>query len=306
MVSLTQLDEDSTRSPTAKTTDTTTTSTSNELSHNEQTLGGRARDDALTEELESNSILTWSREELQEIISTVKALKVKGTGYFGREQYELALETYRQALGDLPPRRPVDSDSDSVRDKGKGKEKASEESEQLIADAEGTEATGETAIGKSNDGGKDLCEEEEKEISQLRTVLFSNVAACLLKLNRWKDAVKASDEALLDDPNHVKARYRRAQANESIGSWGSLSASLEDFNHLATLPDLSPYLTQQIRLARSRIPKAIEIQQQKEKDEVMGKLKNLGNTVLGKFGFSLDNFKMQEQPGGGYSMSFQQ
>ena len=31
---------------------------------------------------------------------------------------------------------------------------------------------------------------------------------------------------------------------------------------------------------------------EKKKDEMLGQLKNLGNNLLGKFGFSLDNFKM--------------
>lgn len=38
-----------------------------------------------------------------------------------------------------------------------------------------------------------------------------------------------------------------------------------------------------------------------------GKLKELGNTVLGKFGMSLDNFKADKDPAtGSYSISFQQ
>ena len=38
-----------------------------------------------------------------------------------------------------------------------------------------------------------------------------------------------------------------------------------------------------------------------------GKLKDLGNTVLGKFGMSLDNFKAVQDPAtGSYNISFQQ
>jgi hypothetical protein len=38
-----------------------------------------------------------------------------------------------------------------------------------------------------------------------------------------------------------------------------------------------------------------------------GKLKDLGNTLLGKVGLSLDNFKAVQDPGtGSYSISFQQ
>ena len=38
-----------------------------------------------------------------------------------------------------------------------------------------------------------------------------------------------------------------------------------------------------------------------------GKLKDLGNTVLGKFGMSLDNFKTDKDPNtGSYSINFKQ
>ena len=38
-----------------------------------------------------------------------------------------------------------------------------------------------------------------------------------------------------------------------------------------------------------------------------GKLKELGNTVLGKFGMSLDNFKAEKDPNtGSYSINFKQ
>ena len=37
-----------------------------------------------------------------------------------------------------------------------------------------------------------------------------------------------------------------------------------------------------------------------------GKLKDLGNTVLGKFGMSVDNFKSVKGPDGSYSIQFQQ
>ena len=43
-----------------------------------------------------------------------------------------------------------------------------------------------------------------------------------------------------------------------------------------------------------------------QKEEMMGKLKDLGNSVLGRFGMSLDNFKAEKDPNtGSYNISFQ-
>lgn len=38
----------------------------------------------------------------------------------------------------------------------------------------------------------------------------------------------------------------------------------------------------------------------------MDGLKNIGNSVLGYFGMSIDNFKLEQGPGGGYNISFKQ
>ena len=45
-----------------------------------------------------------------------------------------------------------------------------------------------------------------------------------------------------------------------------------------------------------------KLEQQKEE---LGKLKELGNGILGKFGMSLDNFKAEKDPStGSYNISF--
>ena len=64
------------------------------------------------------------------------------------------------------------------------------------------------------------------------------------------------------------------------------------------------------RLARANVQKwepVVAERQEKMKEEVLGKLKDLGNSFLGNFGMSLDNFKMEQDPAtGGYSVKMQQ
>jgi hypothetical protein len=39
-------------------------------------------------------------------------------------------------------------------------------------------------------------------------------------------------------------------------------------------------------------------------DEMLGKLKDIGNSILGKFGLSLNNFQMTPNGQGGYSIQY--
>lgn len=62
----------------------------------------------------------------------------------------------------------------------------------------------------------------------------------------------------------------------------------------------------QAKDAVSRLKKAVQERDEKLKEEMMGKLKDMGNWVLGKFGLSLDNFKAVQDPKtGSYSINFQ-
>jgi hypothetical protein len=53
------------------------------------------------------------------------------------------------------------------------------------------------------------------------------------------------------------------------------------------------------------LEKENEIKLNKLKEDAMGKLKELGNSILGNFGMSLDNFKMAQDPQtGGWNIRF--
>lgn len=59
--------------------------------------------------------------------------------------------------------------------------------------------------------------------------------------------------------------------------------------------------------AHARVKKIVEERQEKMKAEMMDKLKGFGNTILGKFGLSTDNFQMVQDPAtGSYNINFSQ
>ncbi|KAI9028100.1 hypothetical protein CLU79DRAFT_737717 [Phycomyces nitens] len=138
-----------------------------------------------------------------------------------------------------------------------------------------------------------------------RAIYFANIAACHLKLGKPKDARDMCTRAIELDPEYTKALLRRAQANEKIGSYTALSEALEDYKALSKMAGLDAYTRKECSRAQRTLPDVIKAQMEKEKDEMMGKLKDLGNTLLGKFGLSTDNFQFQQNPNsGGYSMNF--
>ena len=59
------------------------------------------------------------------------------------------------------------------------------------------------------------------------------------------------------------------------------------------------------KAASKRLEAPAKEEREKQKDEMIGKLKDLGNSVLGRFGISLDNFKAVQDPNtGSYSISY--
>ncbi|KAL7417772.1 hypothetical protein BDY24DRAFT_335514, partial [Mrakia frigida] len=139
-----------------------------------------------------------------------------------------------------------------------------------------------------------------------RGVCWANVGACYLKMGENKEAVEACTESLLDSPTYVKALHRRATANVAINTWSSLTSAQDDLKLLLPLLPSSPpsAFYKQSRSLLASLPPKIKEKQDKEKDEMMDKLKGLGNSVLGRLGLSTENFKFEPNGAGGYSMNF--
>lgn len=112
-------------------------------------------------------------------------------------------------------------------------------------------------------------------------------------------------QSLKLDPKYLKALLRRAQANEKLNTSTSLTQSLEDYKQLKQLAKDS-YTLRECQRAERELPTKIKQKTEQEKEEMMSKLKDLGNSILGKFGLSTDNFQLQPDPSGsgGYTMNF--
>lgn len=111
--------------------------------------------------------------------------------------------------------------------------------------------------------------------------------------------------ALYDDPLHLKSLHRRATCLEHIGTWSSLSTAHSDLTRLLRNPQLPATTTSSVRLALSRVGKKRDEAAKREKDEMLSKLKSIGDSILGKFGLSTSNFKFEQNEAGGWGMKFQ-
>ncbi|KAG6467032.1 tetratricopeptide repeat protein 1-like [Zingiber officinale] len=126
-----------------------------------------------------------------------------------------------------------------------------------------------------------------------------NRAACFLKLNQYTDAVTECTKALELNPSYIKALVRRAEAHEKLENYEEAIADLKK------VIELDPSNDQGRRWIRRLEPIAAE-KREKMKEEMIGKLKEMGNSLLGRFGMNLDNFKAVKDPNtGSYSLSFQ-
>ncbi|XP_007948108.1 tetratricopeptide repeat protein 1 [Orycteropus afer afer] len=133
-----------------------------------------------------------------------------------------------------------------------------------------------------------------------RSVLFSNRAAARMKQDKKEMAVSDCSKAIQLNPSYIRAILRRAELYEKTDK---LDEALEDYKSVLE-KDPSVH---QAREACMRLPKQIEERNEKLKEEMLGKLKDLGNLVLRPFGLSTENFQIkQDSSTGSYSINFVQ
>ncbi|XP_028277905.1 tetratricopeptide repeat protein 1 isoform X2 [Parambassis ranga] len=133
-----------------------------------------------------------------------------------------------------------------------------------------------------------------------RAVLFSNRAAARLHQDLKDQAIADCSRAIELNPDYVRALLRRAELYEQTEK---LDEALEDYKRVL---DRDPSHTG-ARQACMRLPQQIQERNERLKEEMMSKLKDLGNMILRPFGLSTNNFQVNQDPASGsYSINFTQ
>ncbi|GJJ09631.1 hypothetical protein Clacol_003855 [Clathrus columnatus] len=249
-------------------------------------------------ELEQESEDVLDEVKVKEALKEAEDIKSLGSDHFRAGEWHEALQEYRRALALLPPK----PSGPSVHNKGKGKEKEGSDHDEAL----------ETQPS-----------ELEQECAKARAILNGNIGACYVKLvrgvnfyqniplllaylitNMQGDHKKVVEACTAYDPKYIKVLHRRALSNDALGTWTSLTSAEQDYTSLIDMLPADSSILPEIRNALRNLTPRKEAAQSAEMTEMMGKLKGLGNNILGNFGLSTDNFKFEPNGQGGYSVNF--
>jgi len=142
------------------------------------------------------------------------------------------------------------------------------------------------------------------EDTKEKSILYNNRAAAYSYLgDEYMDkCLEDCSKSIELDPLYVKPYLKRARTLYNKGPKEKLDQALEDFEKVIELDpsyrrEICPYIVE--------LKGMIEKRNEELKKEMIGKLKDIGNVVLNKFGLSTDNFQLVQNPdNGSYSINF--
>nr|CDJ81712.1 Tetratricopeptide TPR-1 domain containing protein [Haemonchus contortus] len=139
-----------------------------------------------------------------------------------------------------------------------------------------------------------ICPAEDVELC---SILHSNLSAAYIKQAQWEEAAGAATKAIEANSTNDKALERRAFAFSKIPE--KFQNALEDYE---LLKERFPQRVQYVRKIEE-LKNRIAERDENLKNEMIEKLKDLGNVCLRPFGLSTDSFEMVPNGEGGYSIS---
>lgn len=249
----------------------------------------------------------FSPEEEATLLAESNSLKGSANQLFGKGSFENAIQTYDRALSSCPNYLDYElavlrSNVAACHLKLQEWKEAVESAEKGITNLENLEPLptlpkpkdsrkeGKDAVEEANgDGIEEVSEEVEERIANLQ------------KSGRTLDEVRKLQ---------IKLLMRRAKAKAELGTWANLQGADEDYRTLLS-PTMQGFLSptdlKSVKEASKALTPRLNEAKEREMGEMMDKLKGLGNSVLGMFGMSTDNFQfVKDEKSGGYSMNFNQ
>lgn len=131
-----------------------------------------------------------------------------------------------------------------------------------------------------------------------RSIFYSNRSLCFFKMKELEKCVADCTKSIELDPTFNKPLLRRAECFESLDK---LDEALVDYKKMMDLERANFTYKQKCYELEEKIKERNE----KMKNEMMGKLKDLGNMFLKPFGMSTENFQFVQDPNSGsYSVNF--
>lgn len=133
-----------------------------------------------------------------------------------------------------------------------------------------------------------------------RSVFHSNRSICYSRMSDDLKCIKECTQSIELNPKFVKPLLRRAECNQTLDK---LDEVLNDYKKLCELDPIN--ISYQRKCME--LEETIKARNEKLKEEMMGKLKDLGNMCLKPFGLSTNNFQFVQDPAtGSYSVNFSQ
>jgi len=251
-------------------------------------------------------------------IDRAEEWKQRGNEEFKNKNYLEAYDMYTEAIEACPCPIKVEvilrqRDEFDEMEREKARSRMEEETRQRsrdgsrtsrdekCPDSDGKEENTKAQANQSEKAqGPASFELEPQENGDKLAIFLNNRAATLIQLERFEEAIKDADIALLLNPRYAKAYLRRSSAYEKTER---TEEALRDTKRALELEPSNAT----VRKSVLRLQKIEDDRLEKLKEETMSKLKDLGNSLLGNFGLSLNNFNTVQDPNtGSYSISFNQ
>mmetsp|Transcript_8741 Transcript_8741/g.10875 ORF Transcript_8741/g.10875 Transcript_8741/m.10875 type:complete len:266 (-) Transcript_8741:34-831(-) len=130
------------------------------------------------------------------------------------------------------------------------------------------------------------------------SIFYSNRALCYIKMSQYNDGINDTTKSLKYNSNNIKSLYRRAQCNESLNNYFDAKT---DYELILKLDKNNKHAIDRLKIIEPIVKKEFD----RQKDEVIDKLKGFANWGLGKIGLSLNNFEAKQDPNtGSYNIQY--